>query len=220
MTPSIYFISGWSFGGEVWESVAQKYDNVRFLEWSKAVKDSNYIRDSMQDGKNIVVGWSLGAMCAMEAFNVGADISALLLISPSARMVRDVAYFGVSNAVLESMKEGVRMGDSSILEGFSKNVAYPLEPSLKPCEFEQGELVQGLSYLQGFDMRGGMSEIDVPVSIVHGVQDRIVPISQGRAVADSVKRARFVSVEGAGHDLFSAHYTVIIDELDRLLCDI
>lgn len=204
----------------MWEKIAQKYDNTHFLEWSKAIKNPNYLIESIRGKKSIVVGWSLGAMCAMEAFDKGASMSALLLISSSAKMVRDVAYFGVSEAVLESMKERLKKGDSAILENFLKNVAYPLEPSLRSCKFEGSELIEGLSYLQRFDMRNSLKKIDIPVSILHGAQDRIIPISQGKTVANSIKGSRFLCIESVGHDLFSTCSDKIVDELDRLICDI
>jgi pimeloyl-ACP methyl ester carboxylesterase len=49
------------------------------------------------------------------------------------------------------------------------------------------------------------SEIDVETLVIHGSDDRLVPASMGRELAGAIRGARFVSIDGHGHnDLFSA----------------
>jgi len=51
-----------------------------------------------------------------------------------------------------------------------------------------------------FDTRQVVSDLDVPVSVVHGRRDRIVPIRMGIEVYDAAKRkGELLLVEGAGH---------------------
>jgi pimeloyl-ACP methyl ester carboxylesterase len=44
-----------------------------------------------------------------------------------------------------------------------------------------------------------VEEIDVPVLVVHGEADRVVPISNGRALAERISNAKLAVFEGAGH---------------------
>ena len=52
-----------------------------------------------------------------------------------------------------------------------------------------------------FDTRGAVSDLDVPVSVVHGRRDRIIPFKMGVEVYDAAKRkGKLLLVEGAGHN--------------------
>jgi len=42
--------------------------------------------------------------------------------------------------------------------------------------------------------------VDVPIVIFHGKDDRIVPVSESRELADAAPSARFVEISGAGHN--------------------
>lgn len=43
-------------------------------------------------------------------------------------------------------------------------------------------------------------EIQVPTLVVHGTKDTIIPLKQGKAVADAIPGARFVPIEGRDHN--------------------
>lgn len=45
-----------------------------------------------------------------------------------------------------------------------------------------------------------VAELDVPVTVIYGEQDSIIPPSQSRAVAEAARHARLVEVAGAGHN--------------------
>jgi uncharacterized protein len=52
-----------------------------------------------------------------------------------------------------------------------------------------------------FDTRQVVSDLDVPVSVVHGRRDRIVPVRMGIEVYEAAKRkGQLLVVEGAGHN--------------------
>jgi pimeloyl-ACP methyl ester carboxylesterase len=42
-----------------------------------------------------------------------------------------------------------------------------------------------------------MGEIRVPALVIHGTQDRAIPLERARAMADALPHARWVEVEGA-----------------------
>jgi 3-oxoadipate enol-lactonase len=51
----------------------------------------------------------------------------------------------------------------------------------------------------GFDANSRLHEIEVPTFVLHGTEDRIVPVANGRLLADAISGARFEALEGAGH---------------------
>ncbi|MGQ0713703.1 MAG: alpha/beta hydrolase [Gemmatimonadaceae bacterium] len=52
-----------------------------------------------------------------------------------------------------------------------------------------------------FDTRAAVAALDVPVSVIHGDRDGIIPVRMGRAVHDAARRpGELVIVRGAGHN--------------------
>jgi len=68
-----------------------------------------------------------------------------------------------------------------------------------------------------FDTKQVVSDLDVPVSVVHGRRDRIVPVRMGLEVYDAAKRkGQLLVVERAGHsdvpDIAGKDYWRWVDE--------
>jgi len=50
------------------------------------------------------------------------------------------------------------------------------------------------------DFRGGLKRIDIPIPVIHGNADRILPFSAtGKRIPEFVKGSRLVVVEGGSH---------------------
>jgi pimeloyl-ACP methyl ester carboxylesterase len=60
-----------------------------------------------------------------------------------------------------------------------------------------------------------LRQLDMPTSVIHGDEDRLVNPSGGRATADAVPRARLVMLRGMGHDMPSQLWPQIIDVITR-----
>jgi pimeloyl-ACP methyl ester carboxylesterase len=60
-----------------------------------------------------------------------------------------------------------------------------------------------------------VERIDIPALVVHGAEDRIVPVENGRMLAARLPHAEYVELEGRGHNL----PLEIPGELSRLLVD-
>lgn len=52
-----------------------------------------------------------------------------------------------------------------------------------------------------FDNIGKLPALDLPMLIMHGDADRMVPFEHGQRLAESNPRAEFIAFEGVGHDL-------------------
>jgi pimeloyl-ACP methyl ester carboxylesterase len=69
-----------------------------------------------------------------------------------------------------------------------------------------------------FDSESALLKTQQPVTIVHGDLDRVIPYSEGQALAEALgDRARLVTLKGYGHNrLFGATGDTIVGELLRL----
>jgi len=72
-----------------------------------------------------------------------------------------------------------------------------------------------LAVLTQPDRTKRLSEIDVPVTVVHGMNDPLVHRSGGRATARAIRDAEHVEIEGMGHDLPVELYDTFIDAIAK-----
>ncbi|HEY6068763.1 MAG TPA: alpha/beta hydrolase, partial [Gaiellaceae bacterium] len=61
----------------------------------------------------------------------------------------------------------------------------------------------------------GVEGIDVPALVVHGVEDLIIPVENGRMLAARLPGAKLVELPGRGHNLMLENP----DALNRLVLD-
>lgn len=67
-----------------------------------------------------------------------------------------------------------------------------------------------------YDSLGAGPLVASPAVVAHGTEDRVIAIEQGRRLAASVAGARWVPVEGAGHNDLPS-FPVVWQEIDDLL---
>jgi pimeloyl-ACP methyl ester carboxylesterase len=68
------------------------------------------------------------------------------------------------------------------------------------------------------DFRADLPKVDIPVLVLHGSEDRILPIEAcGPRTAEGIKGSEFVRIEGAPHGLCWTHADEVNSELLRFL---
>jgi pimeloyl-ACP methyl ester carboxylesterase len=65
------------------------------------------------------------------------------------------------------------------------------------------------------DRTQALAALDIPVTVVHGLSDKMVHVSGGRATARAVPGAELVEVKGMGHDLPVGLFDVFVDAISR-----
>lgn len=61
------------------------------------------------------------------------------------------------------------------------------------------------------DRSAGLAALDVATLVIHGNRDPLIDISGGRRTAELVSNARFVEVDGMGHDLTPCFWKIFTD---------
>ena len=72
-----------------------------------------------------------------------------------------------------------------------------------------------LAVLTQPDRTKRLSEVDVPVTVIHGKSDLMVHRSGGRATARAIRGAEHVEIEGLGHDIPVDLYDTFIDAIAK-----
>ncbi len=60
---------------------------------------------------------------------------------------------------------------------------------------------------------GRLRGVEIPTLVVHGVDDPLVPVDNGRLVADAVPGARLLEFEGMGHNMPEHLWPQVIDAI-------
>ena len=68
-----------------------------------------------------------------------------------------------------------------------------------------GQARQAMAVIASPSRTSALRHVRVPALVMHGDQDKLVDISGGRRTADAIPGARFVVMEGMGHD-YPPHY--------------
>ena len=104
--------------------------------------------------------------------------------------------------------------------------SYPTDPDvLRTRAYEtfergvsnSGVLRQMMAILTQPDRTRRLGSVRVPTLVLHGLNDKMVHVSGGRATAAAVPGAELVLVDGMGHDLPRGAWPRILDEITSLV---
>jgi len=171
----------------------------------------------------IIVGWSMGAIVALESISLLAPgISRLVIISGTARFCSGSGFTpGIPEQNLRAMTAGLSGKPEQTLEHFFRDAMFPgtdadqLAGIKAKQAIRQGTdcLHDGLVYLRQTDLRDRLQGITVPTLIIHGEQDRIVPVSAGAFLHGRIANS-LIAIHGkAGHTLILDHPAQIAEDI-------
>jgi len=91
-----------------------------------------------------------------------------------------------------------------------QNIETDLERSYHPTGFAR----QYAAILGTYDRRPHLKKLTVPATVIHGVDDPLVPIEGGRETAENIPGAELIEIEGMGHNIPPEIYDRIIDGIE------
>jgi len=162
------------------------------------------------DGPLGILGWSLGALLALEAALAWPDrFAEVVLVGGTARFCSDGEGFpGTEARVLRAMRARLRRDREAVLTDFAAASAAPDGGETTQATwraqargFATEMLARGLDALGAIDLRERAAGLDRPVRLVHGESDAIVPWQGAAATASILPRARLEVLPGRGHAL-------------------
>ncbi len=203
-------------GAEPWDSPTLE-PAVRAIERQTA----------RMSGKIIGIGWSLGAQALIASALENVDkFTALILVGATPSfVVKEDFPWAQSRALVKRMLLDMRKNPGETIErfyplnftetehgnevkGFLKRYRYPgpisCDGSMPGCFpiFKYDEITEALVALFSTDLRARLNELDMPILIIHGKMDGIVPVGAGNYLASAIKGACLKVYENAGHAPF------------------
>ena len=163
-----------------------------------------------------IVTGSMGGLLAIELLPVSCK--KLILISSTAKFCGGEDYpCGTHEKILRRMILQLKRNPVPVLAEFYKNVHHPYRAlRTAPC-CSPNELVAGLEYLQTSDVRQKVPDIGIPVLLLHGTDDRIIPSAAAEWLHERLPDSQLRIFENGSHALPSHHFTEVMDEISRFL---
>ncbi|KGM49059.1 alpha/beta fold hydrolase [Pseudooceanicola atlanticus] len=86
-----------------------------------------------------------------------------------------------------------------------------LDRSYHPTGFSR----QYAAILATRDRREELKKLTIPMAVIHGVQDPLVPVHGGRDTAANCPTAELIEIDGMGHNIPPGIYDQVIDGIER-----
>jgi pimeloyl-[acyl-carrier protein] methyl ester esterase len=166
----------------------------------------------------LLVGWSLGGLVALSiARRQPEKLRGLVLIGATPCFVSRPGWpHAVAQAVFAEFAQDLAQDYADTLRRFlalqaqgSASVRTVLkllrERLLAQPRPQDAVLEAGLAILRDADLRGSLTYLAVPLTLVHGSGDRLAPLAAARWLAQRVHGARLREIAGAGHAPFLSH---------------
>ncbi len=192
----------------------------------ESMDDLHAVLDAAACERPAVFGISEGGpMSMLFAATYPERISSLVLYGTYARMVRsDDFSLGIPGEALDRWAEMVRQewgGPVGLRNWAPSAIGDPEFERWWARLLRQGTSPAGaialIELYREIDVRGALSSIDVPALVLHRAEDRIVPLQQGRFLAEQIEGARLVELEGVDHLAWSGDQDALLDEVEEFL---
>jgi pimeloyl-ACP methyl ester carboxylesterase len=216
---TVLIISGWAHGIDaikpMGDALADLFD-VHLMTGSEVLK-SRHIPEA-----DYIITGSMGGLLAMEL--LPESCQKLVLISSTAKFCSSEDYpCGTPEKLLRRMITQLKRDSEAVLDEFFKNVNFPFRESRRAISMRKNapvdldDLVAGLDYLLGSDVRAKVSGIDIPFLLLHGSEDRIIPSTASEWLHAHLPDSALNSIENDGHALPAHHFAVLMKEMQSFL---
>jgi pimeloyl-[acyl-carrier protein] methyl ester esterase len=209
-------VPGWGADGSAFDGVRARLPGTatRVVGWEAVLaRGSAAIEEAcaaLGPGPVGLAGWSLGALLALEAARAAPGRHAgLALVAATARFCADgEGHPGADPRALRAMSARLARDAGAVLRGFAAACAAPDGGdaaaawwAAQAARHAAAALARGLDALATLDLRGGLAGLRIPVRLVHGERDAVVPVAAAAALAERCPDARLTVLPGRGHAL-------------------
>ncbi|MBN7811843.1 alpha/beta hydrolase [Algoriphagus sp. H41] len=186
-----------------------RYDFDVFSDDIKAVLEKLKIENA------VLGGFSMGGAVALH-YTIkydGAHLSKLALFAAAAPswLQRPGYPYGLTPEGAASFVELTKTDRPQVLDGFDKafaategGISKGMSEWLRAINLEASPYAttQSIQSLANLDLRSGLTKVEIPVAIFHGVQDKLCDFAFAEQLHEGIQNSYLVKFEKSGHALF------------------
>lgn len=231
--PSVTLLHGWGYTPQLWQALISLLPDFEchaplllapcptLEEWA------DILAAKLPDG-GLLVGWSLGAMLAYcIATRHPVKAGGLLLLAGSPHMRSEPGWpNGLDSNVLEKFHAGFRLAPERTMRRFlalqlvgdmqPQRIKPLLETSLCNTTQHQTALELGLQILFGADLRERSLPEEIPLSLVHGRGDEVMPWAGSEWLHLRHPKSTLMILDEAGHAPLLATPALLAEQIKAL----
>lgn len=191
--------------------------------------DAVGLLDALNIDKAHICGASMGAYIAqIVAFRHPSRILSLTSIMgstgnpklPKAKPEAMKLLFGKMpterEECIEAMVKSLRVLNGSKFPFDEERVRKLSEASYDRCFYPQGMMRQLSAILTNGNRKPKLKTINVPTLVIHGSDDPLIPVEGGKDTAEAIPNARFLLIDGMGHNIPPEVIPKIVEEITSL----
>ncbi|WLV24358.1 alpha/beta hydrolase [Aciduricibacillus chroicocephali] len=228
---TILWLPGWSFDYTIFSGIQNVFPsevNHLHVNW-QGLEEKEDVSNRVQailnqaDGDVFAVGWSLGAIAALEmALKAPLRVKGLALFSPTASFVKREHYeCGWDRRVVRRMQKQLTKDKQKVLDDFAAHLLMPGEETIGSLnkavsDDSVSSLAAGLDYLSETDLRSRITDLKLPIIIFHGIEDSICPQEASLFIEEQAGRnINRITLDDTGHIPFMAEKQSVERELAK-----
>jgi len=190
---------------------------------------SDALVNAVSDESSCWLGWSLGATVVMDiARQFPERVNSLVLLAGNPLFTQTMQWPGMNVDLLDAFADKLNEDCHATLVRFLslqvnnlpdyKTILRTLKSAVMECDAPDYETLQGgLEILKNSDLRPVLSGTNVPVSVVLGTRDTLVPVSVGQNIQALAPEITLAIIDKAGHVPFLSHSQDVLAIISRFM---
>ena len=240
---SIVLVHGWAMHSGIWRDfalqLAQNY-KVTCIDMPGHGRSGNIdaftleqvgdaLVDAVADDSSCWLGWSLGATVVLDiARRYPERVNSLVLLAGNPSFTRTAQWPGMKIDMLDAFAGQLHADcQATLLRFLSLQVAQlpdyktllrTLKSAVRECAAPNLETLQGgLEILKSADLRPALSDAGMPVSVILGGRDTLVPVGAGHNMQALAPDITVNIIDNAGHTPFLSHPQDVLAIISKFL---
>jgi pimeloyl-[acyl-carrier protein] methyl ester esterase len=239
----IVLVHGWAMHSGIWQDfarqLAQNYQvtcidlpghgRSEIIDNFTLERISDALINAVYEQRSCWLGWSLGTTVVLDiARRFPERVNSLVLLAGNPAFTQTAQWPGMNINLLDAFSEKLNEDCHATLVRFLslqvnnlpdyKTLLRTLKSAVLECDAPDNETLQGgLEILKHADLRPALSDALVPVSVVLGTRDTLVPVSVGQNIQALAPEIALNIIDKAGHVPFLSHPQEVLAIISRFM---
>jgi len=209
----LLLITGWAHGPTSLQPLANRLGEIFDVQ---ILSGTDVLAGQKIPEVEFIVGWSLGGMLAME--RLPKTCKKLVLISSTARFCSNDNYAcGTPEETAQQISTLLRRRPATVLPGIAEKIYKPYAiPDFPPADAANLDVLNhDLDYLLNTDLRKTVSGIQIPVLLLHGAEDTMIPATASIWLHEHLPDSRLELLQNEGHAVALQNPNLIAEPIHR-----